>query len=446
MLEDGFRDDIDAIVKFLPNTPERQTFIFGEELTYAVKQMASRILAPDHHVINPTPNSQRAAHAHVPQYHTILPNASYQIPYLMKLIAHDQMSHPGKSKVLIYLPTTRMVQLFTTLVRELRTSCLPAGNLTSVYEVHSMISLLERSKSLDRFIQDDSGSSVLLTTDLTAREIRFPGTTRVIQFGIPSSDPIYFNRLAHVSRASGKNGRCDLVLLPWEMGYLTWQLMDVPFTPLTVKEFDIQLLELSETLSNAQGTGSSAPAWVKSPLNSIVMGIESEVKSLLPRLDEESIRETFVSILGYYIPKSGEVRLQRSVIVQGAKDWTIEACGLQHPPYISDAFLIRLGINDGRTKRFGHAFGPNLRRGQPRPESHWLGRGKTIKKETPRSGPLVLDTVNHQLDPRDPSTPPEAYKTNLYGKPDPTTQQRIPRQPRVNLRRDLAAEGWNSIP
>lgn len=448
-LEDGFRDDIDAIVKFLPQTPERQTFIFGEEQTYAVKQMAGRLLVPDHHIINPHPNSQRAAHSHVPQYHTILPNAGYQIPYLMKLLAHDQMTHPGKSKVLIYLPTTRMVQLFTTLVQQLRTSCLPAGGKTHVYEVHSMISLLERTKSLDGFIQDTSGSSVLLTTDLTAREIRFPGTTRVIQFGIPSSDQIYFDRLAHVSRGIGKKGRCDLVLLPWEMGYLTWQLMDVPFTPLTVKEFDAQLLELSETLSSTQGPGSRVPNGIKQPLSSMIAGIEPEVKSLLPQLDEESIRETFVSILGYYIPKSGEVRLQRSVIVQGAKDWAIEACGLRHAPYVSDAFLIRLGISDGRTKRFGQAFSPDFHRGRPRPEAHWIGRGKTVNRDAYRNGPLLVDMVNRQLDSRDPSTPPEAYKTNLYGKPDPTiggSKPRKPRQPQVSKARNLTSEGWGSIP
>ena len=355
MLKDGFRDDIDAIVEFLPKKPKRQTFLFGEKQTYALKQMASRLLVSDHHVVNPTPNVQRTKHADIAQYNTILPNASHQIPYLMKLIAHDQMTHPAKSKVVIYLPTTRMTQLFSNLVRQLRATCFPAGDQTNVYEVHSLIPFLERPKAVDDLHQDKSGASVLLTTDLTSRNTKFYGITRVIQFGIPSSDPVYFNRLACVSRASKKTGRCDSVLLPWEMGYLTWHLMDVPFTPLTVKELDTQLLELSETVSSTKDVHPAVRTWVNSASSSIVALIESAVKSFLPQLGEESIRGTFVSILGYYVMKSREIRAQQSVIVQGVKDWATGACGLRRPPYVSDAFLTRLGDHGGRKKRPGHA-------------------------------------------------------------------------------------------
>lgn len=357
-MEDGFRDDIDAIIEFLPPSPERQTFVFSENMTHAVSQLAKRVLSPNHVTIN-LAATEKSQYAETPQFHTILPNASYQIPHIMKLIAHDQLAQLGLSKVIVFLPTTRMCQLFTTLVQELSKTCLPAGEATKVYSINSALTMTERNEAVASFASDHSGSSVLITTDVTSRMLNLHGTTRVIQVGIPSSDPMYFMRLGHAARARGDQARGDLVLLPWEMGYLTWQLMDVPFKPLTVSELDIQLEQLSQEMEqNASEPVNKhpklpTPSWVKSSLTPIIAGIDDAVKTLLPRLNEDVIREAFVSLVGYYIPKSGEIRAQIPVIVQGAKNWTVEACGLPHAPFISDAFLARLGTTDGRTKRFG---------------------------------------------------------------------------------------------
>ncbi|KAG8823879.1 hypothetical protein FRC17_009228 [Serendipita sp. 399] len=438
LLNEGFRDDIDAILEYLPRYPERQTFIFGDTMTHAVEQLASRVLNPDFTTINFAADENDESSA-TPQFQTILPNASYQIPHLMKLLAHEQLIHPSRSKTIVYVPTTRMAQLFTTLVQELRTPCLPSGDNSKVYTVHSMLSMQERTTAIDRFVNESTGHSILVSTDLSSQSINFPKTTRVIQFGIPSSDPIYFNRIAHAVRGSGVDGRGDLVLLPWEIGYLTWKLMQVPIAQLTVSELDAELLERASGRDNTsrQTTSNDEGGMSK------VQGIEAAVKQLLPRLDEDSVRECFVSLLGYYIPKSGELRLQRPVIVQGVKDWTTEACGLPHAPYISDAFLVRLGMTDGRTKRFGigdvdpverraNAFDMNRAR--------WSGRGSQSKHHVKKQDGDI-DPNNLQLDPRDPQTLPEAYRTNLYGKVDPTVSGEPPRPRTINR---LQLQGWGA--
>lgn len=424
-MEDGFRDDIDAIIEFLPKSPQRQTFIFTDHMSHGVKQLASRLLSPDYISIN-VATEVKSLYADTPQYHTVLPDASYQISYIMKLIAHDQMSHPGSSKVILYLPTTQMCQLFTTLVHELRKTCVPAGEETNVYSIHSMLSMFDRTKAMESFSGDKSGSSILVTTDLSSREVQFPGVTRVIQVGIPSSDPVYFQRLRHAAQAHGSNARGDLVLLPWEIGYLTWQLMEVPFEPLTVTEFETQIQQLAQKSEQAspesddKQTKVPSPAWLKSPLNRIVEGIDGNVRKLLPLLDEDSVRETFVSMLGYYIPKSGEIRAQRPIVVQGAKDWTTQACGLTAAPYVSDAFLIRLGITDGRTKYFGSNPEQALRRRADNGEvARWVGRGNQLKRQS-KGTASWQEAESLQLDERDPPTTPEAYRTNLYGKLDRT--------------------------
>lgn len=415
LLEEGYRDDIDGIIKYLPSSPERQTFVVTDTMSTAVQQLVKRVLDPDFISVDVAPE-YKSPHSDTPQFHTILPSAEHQLPHLMKLLAHEQMKNPQRSKTIIYLPTTRMTQLFTTLVHELRSSCLPAGEETRVYSIHSMLSMLQRTQALDGFLNENSGHSILVTTDLSSQTIQFPKTTRVIQIGIPSSDPLYFLRLGHAARGSGTHGRGDLVLLPWEMGYLTWQLTHVPLEPLTVDELDEEIKRRAGKLDHEKEAAFSST----NSLKSLVKGIPAAIKGLLPRLDEESIRETFVSLLGYYIPKSGEVRAQRPVLVQGVKDWTTQACGLPHAPFVSDAFLARLGMTDGRTKRFGK--GEDGRRTESFSPARgvWEGRGRVASRGEEREPAWKSADSSMALDPRDPPTLPEAYKTDLYGKRDPT--------------------------
>ena len=151
-------------------------------------------------------------------------------------------------------------------------------------------------------------------------------------------------------RGKDKVGRADLVLLPWEIGFVTWQLTDIPLKPVTVNELTAQVKELFEQ---------NRPEDVH-----IAENIEKEVQALAAKLDSEAIRDTLASLLGYYVSKSGELRVQRSIIIEGLKQWTVEACGLPEPPYISESFLEKIGFSDGRTKKFG----------RPRMETRSFGR------------------------------------------------------------------------
>lgn len=68
-----------------------------------------------------------------------------------------------------------------------------------------------------------SGASVLLTSDVSARGFDYPGVTRVIQAGIPSSTEQYVPRIGRTCRTVSQ-GRGDLVLLNWKVGFVAWQL------------------------------------------------------------------------------------------------------------------------------------------------------------------------------------------------------------------------------
>ncbi|KAF7348624.1 DEAD-domain-containing protein [Mycena venus] len=373
LLDMGFREDIEDIKRFIPPTPQRQTLLFSATVSKEIQQIARSTLAPNHKYINCVSEETSPVHAHVDQYHTILPSASAQLPHILRLIAHDQLTNPGKSKVILFLPTTKMTQLTATLVHALAGTALPAGPNTRVYEIHSKRTQEQRTRVSDMFRNSKTGATVLVTTDVSARGVDYPGVTRVIQVGIPAGREQYIHRVGRTGRAGGA-GRGDLVLLPWEIGFVTWQLTDVPLKPLAVNELAEQVGMLT-TECDADKAGFFLAA--KSP------EVDRSVGTLLGRLDEEAIKETFMSLLGYYISKSPELRVQKEVIVQGCQDWTTGACGLTAPPYVSASFLQKLGLGDGRTKHFGkttHSM-PAYSRTRNDGAMPWMGRGRVASRD-----------------------------------------------------------------
>ncbi|KIK58407.1 hypothetical protein GYMLUDRAFT_86278 [Collybiopsis luxurians FD-317 M1] len=375
MLEMGFRDDIHAIQQELVPSPQRQTLLFSATVAPVIRQVAKSVLAPANHHIDCVKSDDSPVHAHVPQYHTVLPNAAAQIPHLLRLIAHDHLTNPKQSKIILFFPTTRMTQLFSTVLRELA-YVLPRR--PEIYEIHSKRNMEARVKASKAFRTDRSSASILITSDVSARGVDYPGVTRVIQVGIPSSAEQYVHRVGRTGRQGGTVGRGDLVVLPWEVGFLTWQLTEVPIKPVTSGELKAQVEDLSKKVDQDEIHVDTRTT--RTPLSPRLPEYESAPLELMPRFDEQAIRETFTSLLGYYLGKSGELRVTRNVILEGIKAWTMDACGLKVPPFVSDEFLAKLGLGDGKysTKRYGMkpSGGWNARKDRP----IWEGRGNVKRK------------------------------------------------------------------
>ncbi|PVG04646.1 hypothetical protein CPB86DRAFT_692883 [Serendipita vermifera] len=322
LMNKSLRDDIDAVVTFLPKYPRRQTFIITEQMSYAVKQLSSRLLTAEHLIIDAAPEL-KTRNRRILQAYTVLPDSGHQFPYLIKLLAHDQLKYPDRSRVVVFCSTTRMAQLLMTLITNLRAACLPAGESTNVYSLHPLVGIQDREASISNFSTQDAGCSVLITADLSLRNTKLATTTRVVQLGIPSSDPGYHSKINQVTRRSTV---VDLVILPWERGYLTWNLMDVPLFPIAIERFNQELAEMAE----------------KSSLKSMVDGIEDSVQGFLPTLSREDILSAFVSLLGYYVPRCSDLRVDSSAVVEHIADWSTKACKLPKAPFISNDFLDRL--------------------------------------------------------------------------------------------------------
>ncbi|KIL56774.1 hypothetical protein M378DRAFT_113290 [Amanita muscaria Koide BX008] len=394
LLDMGFRDDIDAITEYLPPTPERQTFLFSATVSSAIRQVAREVLDKRHVFINCVNDADAPVHTHIKQYHTVLPSAADQVPHLLRLLAHEQLANPGSSKTIMFFPTTKMTQLFTSMLKEIKKSALPAGNNTRIYEIHSKKTMESRTRTSADFRADKSGAAVLVSSDVSARGVDYPGVTRVIQVGVPSSKDQYVHRVGRTGRGGegGREGRGDLVLLPWEMGFVTCQLGEVPLKPVTVKDMEKQVKEMAikvdedpkayfndfgKAAFGLQGRASSAPTGPRLFLNvpgyaSVVDQVDVKVEEMRSEMDESAVDETFMSMLGYYSSRTGEMKTDKMTVLEGLKDWAVDCGGMMKKPTVSMMMMQRLGIVEDRPSRRSPRSG---QRGEQK-------RGFGLKKKT----------------------------------------------------------------
>lgn len=400
LLDMGFSDDIATVSSFMPDNDNRQTFLFSATVSKSIREVARRSMKQDHVFVDTVRADDVDTHLHIPQYHTVLPSAEDQIVHILRLLAHDQLLHARKAaekggvdggKAVIFLPTTRMTQMFSLILSSMKTH-LPYGRDTNIVEIHSKKSQEQRTRASDKFRSAKTGYSILVTSDVSARGVDYPGVTRVIQVGVPGSRDLYIHRVGRTGRA-GKEGRGDLVLLPWEIGFISWQLNDVPLKPCTIGEAQRQLTTLAEewdanpaTLQKAAASpipdrrSRDRPARACTITAPVAERLETLPTSLttnvLPTLDELDVRETFASLLGYYIMKAHELRTTKEVVLTGLREWSTGAMGLEEPPFVSQQFLAKMGMKDGRTKNRGKArdgySGLGRERGGDRP---WEERG-----------------------------------------------------------------------
>ncbi|TFK33624.1 hypothetical protein BDQ12DRAFT_727567 [Crucibulum laeve] len=146
LLDMGFHDDIEAGKEHLPHCPQRQTFLFFHGLP----------CDPTDYTFHP--GQEACILPHYPSE----PRA--QITHLARLIVHNQLIHPHTSNIIDILPTTKMTQLFASLLRETPRRVLPSSRHTRIYELHSKDQMTQRTLRSEMFRNDDSSASILNTS------------------------------------------------------------------------------------------------------------------------------------------------------------------------------------------------------------------------------------------------------------------------------------------
>ncbi|KAI0634871.1 P-loop containing nucleoside triphosphate hydrolase protein [Trametes polyzona] len=353
LLDMGFREDISAIIEQLKPSPQRQTFMFSATVSKAIQQVARQALAKNHEFINCVPVDAVPTHMSIPQYYTALPSADQQVETILHLIAQDQLQNAGKSKVLIFLPTTELVKLYSTIISTAGPGVLPAGRRTRFGEIHSKMSMAARMNVSKWYRTETSGSSVLITSDVSARGVDYPGVTRVIQIGIPKDGDVYVHRVGRTGRGSNTTGRADLVLMPWELGFLTWQLQDIPLKELTVNQLKEQVYELARQHDEnpdapSHGGNSRLPDKVLPQLEAA----RDEIASVQEELDPADVRRSLMSALAYYMGAHAQLRVQRNVVGRGVSQWATALSGQEMTLTLPNEFKGRTGKSRGGDRAY----------------------------------------------------------------------------------------------
>jgi ATP-dependent RNA helicase MSS116 len=397
LLDMGFRADIEKIVSFLPKASDRSTMLFSATVSKDVREIARQSLLPDHRFIDCVPKGEDNLHMHVPQNYTVIKSAEDQFAHLARLIALDQLRHPGKSKVIVFCPTRSVTSLFASRFNKIEArngkpsllNQLPCGERTNVYELHSAIDSHKRFRISDNFRQDKTGASILFTSDVSARGVDYPGTTHVIQIGIPSSADIYVHRVGRTGRA-GASGRADLLLQPFEENFIRLELGKLPIKMVDAETVQGEVIEMAKKFD--EDPASIIPEDIMKKMQNgdrrsvrgESFGLTRFRGPLTEKLDEgvlnnissqaatesakESVEDCFTSMLGYYASRSRELKSPIKVICEDLKTWAVSAGDLERPPYVSDSFLAKLGsgYKEDSRQRFSGRGKPSGRFDSPR--------------------------------------------------------------------------------
>lgn len=279
LLDQGFKPALDAISGFLPPRHTRQALLFSATVSKEIKAVAAGALRPGYSFVSTLLEDETNTHEHVEQTYIITPQANF-ISTAVSIIQQDMLAHPGSSKCMVFFPTARQVGFARELLSQL-------DGLPPILEIHSRKSQPARIKAADAF--KVAKSAVLLSSDVAARGMDFPGVTLVLQVGLPANSDQYIHRLGRTARA-GAAGRGILLLSSPEKFFLgTPGMRDIPLTPAPV------------------------------PPSSIPLSLENVAR--------EMKEQAYRAWLGYYNGYSKAMGMSKQELVEAASEYAVEALG-----------------------------------------------------------------------------------------------------------------------
>ncbi|CAG8650088.1 4940_t:CDS:2, partial [Funneliformis caledonium] len=299
LLDMGFREDIQNIVEFFPK--ERQTFLFSATVSSQIRQIAKMSLKPDYTFIDTVDPNDVNTNLQVKQSYIITPYDSH-LNVIRNVMKEHKKSHKN-GKIIMFLSTRMGTMLYAEFLRNL-------GDI-EVYELHSGLSQNQRSRVSERF-RKSRNSAVLVTSDVSARGVDYPGVTMVLQVGAPSSREQYIHRLGRTGRA-GREGEGVLVLAPFEKGF-TKLIHNLP-----VKEVDGR---------------------------SYILKDDGMIERALEELDYDQIRSASAAFLGYYSGKTSTY-LRKDNLLPAVNEFS-KSFG--QDVQLSSSFLDKFGIGQPRGK------------------------------------------------------------------------------------------------
>ncbi len=189
MLNMGFREDIEFVLK---NTPNRESiWLFSATMPAEVRSIANTFMTKPHEV---TVGRKNTANVNIDHQYFVT-GAPYRYETLKRLIDFN----PGMYGI-IFVRTRLGAQ-------EVTEKLLKEGY--DIEALHGDLSQQQRDKVMQRFRQ--KSLQLIVATDVAARGIDVEGITHVINYELPDEMEVYTHRSGRTARA-GKSGICMSII------------------------------------------------------------------------------------------------------------------------------------------------------------------------------------------------------------------------------------------
>ncbi len=188
--------------------------MFSATLSNDIKAIAKASLAPGYQYIDCVGKNEPDTHLKIKQSYQIAPYRD-QLYLLQTIISKHKQSNP-LAKVIVFCTHTSAVSFLG--------KALEGIPGMETLQLHGRLAQNVRSRISDQFRR--SRSSILITTDVSARGVDYPAVTLVVQVGLPSSRDQYIHRIGRTGRGN-LEGEAILILSPYERRYLE-KVKDLP--------------------------------------------------------------------------------------------------------------------------------------------------------------------------------------------------------------------------
>lgn len=184
MLNMGFKEDIDKILKYTNN--EKKTWLFSATMPNDIRRIISEYMDPNAFEVRINPRS--TTNENIEHQYIVVPGRDKTDHFVQYLEAHDQM------RSIVFCRTKAGTSKLAEKLQEFK---IDAG------AIHGDLSQNQRDRVMKKF--KDHKLSILCATDVAARGIDVNDLTHVIHYNIPENPEYYTHRSGRTARA-GKKG------------------------------------------------------------------------------------------------------------------------------------------------------------------------------------------------------------------------------------------------
>ncbi len=183
MLDEGFADEMDAILKALPR--ERQTVLFSATVSESIQSLSHKHQKNPQHISVATDQSESTLD--IEQYVYTAEN-EHKLETLIRIL----QQHPS-SCTLVFCRTKASVSEILEKLQSMKVSC---------DALHGDLEQSERDQVMARF--RNGSLRILIATDVAARGIDIDHLELVINFDLPPTPEVYVHRIGRTGRAGRK--------------------------------------------------------------------------------------------------------------------------------------------------------------------------------------------------------------------------------------------------